>query len=649
MTPADYRELGFMAGLEVHQQLLTKSKLFCRCPAGRYVDHFDAEVLRHMRPTLSELGEYDGCALMEFKTKKEIVYLLERGTVCTYEIDDTPPFEIDEKAVKIGIEICSLFNLNLVSELHVMRKQYLDGSIPTGFQRTAMLGLTGAIPFRVPSLGIDRELRIRQLSLEEDSCREVSDVGHRIVFRTDRLGTPLTEVVTEPDLVTPEELQAGARLIAHLTRTTHRVRRGAGAARQDVNVSIAGGRRVEIKGVGRHRGLPKLVHIEGFRQLGLLRIRAELDRRGLEKQVLELPPKGLAWEVTDLAIEATASLRRCDFAPIRHALEQGEVICALKLPGFAGILTRRTQPGITFASELADRVRVIACITSRPFMIHSDIEGYGLDHSEWRQLRAALRATEGDAVIALWGSVEDADTAAREIFIRAQEALAGVPAETRQARSDGTTGFERILPGADRMYPDTDTPPLPIPDSWVRSATSRLAERPWDRAARYSTLGLAADQAHRLATAPWAGLFEAIGPVEGAAARLLAFTLEKRIPHLRRNAGLNGLPEPARLIPLQSAFECGELRHEGFEAAFDRLLVENDQPTDQILDDFRKGPTDERELDQLLAWTSIGARRMKGEPLDKTLRWAMGQVMPKLLGRVDPNLARQRLLETLES
>ena len=103
-----------------------------------------------MRPTLSELGEYDGCALMEFKTRKEIVYLLERGSVCTYEMDDTPPFPIDDEAVRRAIEVALLFNVNLVSELHVMRKQYLDGSIPTGFQRTTMVGLGGSIPFRVP-------------------------------------------------------------------------------------------------------------------------------------------------------------------------------------------------------------------------------------------------------------------------------------------------------------------------------------------------------------------------------------------------------------------------------------------------------------------------------------------------------------------
>ena len=75
-TQEDYDRIGFMSGLEVHQQIKTKEKLFCHCPAGQFnkFEDYDAELIRHMRPTLSDLGEYDGTALMEFKTKKEIVY-----------------------------------------------------------------------------------------------------------------------------------------------------------------------------------------------------------------------------------------------------------------------------------------------------------------------------------------------------------------------------------------------------------------------------------------------------------------------------------------------------------------------------------------------------------------------------------------------
>ena len=167
--PLDYAAVGLISGLEVHQQLLTDRKLFCHCPAGRYTRTHDGTVLRHMRPTLSELGVYDGTALMEFKTRKHIIYLLNRENTCTYEMDDTPPFPVNQEAVDVAIEQCLMLGCDIVDEVHIARKQYLDGSIPTGFQRTAIVGVNGKLPFR------GRELSITQVSVEEDSCREVSD------------------------------------------------------------------------------------------------------------------------------------------------------------------------------------------------------------------------------------------------------------------------------------------------------------------------------------------------------------------------------------------------------------------------------------------------------------------------------------------
>ena len=173
-TSEDWNRIGFMSGLEVHQQLNTGHKLFCRCPAGIYNqdDEFDGELIRHMRPTLSEMGEYDGTALMEFKTKKEIIYRLNNENACTYDIDDTPPFKINREALDYALEISLLSNLNIVGEVHITRKQYLDGSIPTGFQRTAILGVEGEIQLS------NKKVRLIQLSIEEDSCREISDIGH---------------------------------------------------------------------------------------------------------------------------------------------------------------------------------------------------------------------------------------------------------------------------------------------------------------------------------------------------------------------------------------------------------------------------------------------------------------------------------------
>jgi glutamyl-tRNA(Gln) amidotransferase subunit E len=603
LTPDDYRVLGFMSGLEVHQQIRTRGKLFCRCPAGRDGRRYDAEVLRHMRPTLSELGEYDGTVL----------------------------------------------DLNLVSELHVMRKQYLDGSIPAGFQRTVMLGLDGMVPFRLPETGVSRELRIRQLSLEEDSCREVSDVGHRITFRTDRLGMPLTETVTEPDLLTPFEVQAAGRLIARVAQATGKVRRGPGAARQDVNVSVAGGRRIEIKGVDNHRLLPLLVHTEAYRQLNLLRIRNELVRRGVDPGLLSIPERGRPWELSPGVIDAGPVLRGSDFEPLQNARDRGEMICAVRLPGFGGLLGHATQPGVTFAREIADRLRVIACLEDRPFMIHSDFTDYGLSSGQWRRLRRRLWAERGDGVIVLWGPAADAATAVREVYIRAREALVGVPAETRQAYPDGANGFERILPGPDRMYPDTDTPPVPIPDRTVAEVRSSLPERPWDREDRYRALGLDAPTAAGLAGAPWAPLFDALDPPPGAVATRLANGLGKRLPHHRRSRGLETIPEPERLAPLVAAVASGRVRAEATERALDALLAEAGSGADEVLARFSRRESDASDLESAIEETAAAATGLAGKPREVVMRWAMGRVMPRLLGRIDPAEARTRLENALST
>ncbi len=650
MTAKDYDELGFLCGLEVHQQLQTRGKLFCRCPAGVQTTRVDAELLRHMRPTLSEMGEYDGCALMEFKTRKEIVYQLARSCTCTYEMDDTPPFEIDEEAVRSALAISRLFGLQLISELHVMRKQYLDGSIPTGFQRTAMLGVGGVIPFRESELG-PRELRIRQLTLEEDSCREVADVGHRITFRTDRLGMPLIETVTEPDLLTPGDVELGGRLLARVARASGLVRRGAGAARQDVNVSIAGSRRVEIKGVSQHRVLPRLVHIEAFRHLELLRIRAELERRSADRSLFAPPAPGLPWETSELVTDVTRMFRTTvtDMpGPAFGDSHDGAVTCAVRLRKCAGILACPTQPSRTFADEIADRVRVIACLDPRSAMLHSD-RPQTLSASAWRELRRAVVADAVDAVIVLAGPAEDVATAAREVLIRAADATIGVPSETRQAFADGTTGFERILPGADRMYPDTDTPPLPIPDAWCNPSVVADVELPWDQEARLLARGLDQRTARALLDAPWADLFDAVSAdATDALVPRLAHALAKQIPpFLRKHPGAL-LPTAGQIRPIVEAVRHGRMHICGLEATLEDVLRRGTASPDAIVSAHCHQPGDQAALRAAIEAATQALGNLRTPCPEARQRWAMGRVLRALpRGRIDPAEARRAIRAAL--
>lgn len=463
-TQETYDRIGFMSGLEVHQQLKTKHKLFCKCPAGIYQkpEAYDAEVIRHMRPTLSELGEYDGTALMEFRTRKEIVYHLSNETACTYEVDDTPPFHIDLEALEIAIRISLLSKLNIVGEVHITRKQYLDGSIPTGFQRTGIIGVEGEIYLK------HKKIRLIQLSLEEDSCREVSDIGHTRVYRTDRLGMPLIETVTYPDCVNPDEVREACDYIRFLNRSTGLVRTGIGAGRQDVNVSCRGGSRVEIKGVAHTRWIPELTHNECFRQWALLSIRDVL---------LSKINKHASWKIESIELNGKTSP---DLEEINKAQIEGMRIFAVNLPGFKGILSHFTQPGKVFANELFERLKVIACLTP-PFMLHSEETEARLDEHEFGRLRKLLKANENDAQILFWGPSDDITTALETIEERCLMAFEGVPNETRKSFEDGTTIFERVLPGADRMYPDTDTAPLPLANDYIENLSKDLPSEITDR------------------------------------------------------------------------------------------------------------------------------------------------------------------------
>ena len=470
-TQKDYDFIGFMSGLEVHQQLLTEKKLFCNCPAGIFQkpEEYDAEIVRHMRPTLSELGEYDGTALMEFKTRKNIIYKIKNKTACTYEVDDTPPFPINREALEKAICISLLSKLNIVGEVHITRKQYLDGSIPTGFQRTAIIGVEGSIPLK------NKTVRLIQLSIEEDSCREISDIGHERVYRTDRLGMPLIETVTYPDMVNPEEVKEACNYIRFLNRSTGMVRTGIGAGRQDVNVSCKGGTRIEIKGVAHTKWIPELTHNECYRQWALLKIRDILKAKNMDTA---------NWKINHKVIEY--SLVDSNYKPILDAEKSGMKLVAVSMPGFHKILSHFTQPGQSFANEISDRLKVIACL-EKPNMLHSEEMYSVLEPEHWDKIAQKLNATEEDALMLFWTSDYDMQTAIDTIEERCKMAFEGVPNETRKSFKDGTTIFERVLPGADRMYPDTDSVPIPLADDYIESLKSKLPSEIIDRYKQLST------------------------------------------------------------------------------------------------------------------------------------------------------------------
>jgi glutamyl-tRNA(Gln) amidotransferase subunit E len=628
-TQADYDRIGFKSGLEVHQQLKTQKKLFCNCPAGLYnrKDDYDAEIIRHMRPTLSELGEYDGTALMEFKTKKQIIYRIKNQTACTYDIDDTPPFPLNREALDIALEISLLCKLNIVGEVHIIRKQYLDGSIPTGFQRTAILGVEGEIQLK------NKKVRLIQLSVEEDSCREISDIGHVRIYQTDRLGIPLIETVTYPDFATPDEVREGADYIRFLNRSTGKVLTGIGSGREDVNVSCRGGSRVEIKGVSHNKWIPELTHNEAFRQWALLRIREEFNKK------VKNPKK---WHVVWKELERA----EFDFSypPLASAIQNGMKTVAINLPKTHGILSHFTQPGKMFADELSDRVKVIACI-EKPNMTHSEELRETLTQSQWKKIRTLLRSEANDAQVILWGPEEDIPTAIETVEERCRTALEGVPRESRKSLEDGITIFERVLPGPDRMYPDTDSAPIPLDDSYIDLIKKRL---PVEISKRYSQMqkwGIPSDTFPFLLRNNLLPLLEKIIDELGIDAKFAGTLLGHSLKHIE------GQHSSLTHFSYEQVFELLKfLKEKKIEMALAKKVLPEiyrypQMDFESILSALKfKKKTDDKILENASNLIKIADRSCVSQDKGARIRWIMGQLYTSALG----NISMKRLEKFLE-
>ncbi|MBP1683072.1 MAG: gatB [Ignavibacteriaceae bacterium] len=621
MTEADYQTVGFKSGLEIHQQLFTEKKLFCRCPAGIYSHNYHAEILRHMRPTLSELGVYDGTALMEFKTKKEIIYRINRKTVCTYEMDDTPPFLMNEDALDIALGIGMLYNCKLVDELHIARKQYLDGSIPTGFQRTAIYAVDGWIPYK------DRKVKIVQMSIEEDSCREVADYSHTRVYLTDRLGMPLIETVTGPDMRTPYEAAEVGWICAKLVRSTHKVRRGIGAARQDVNVSVEGGTRVEIKGVPKITMIPLLTHNEAMRQWNLLRLREELKKRGITPETFQTKD-----------FDITSLIKKPHYVPLKNAVESKLKIRCVLLKGFKDLLRWQTQTDTYFSKEISDRLRVIACLTTIPNMINSDSRTDTITSSEWQKIKKHVEATENDSLVIVWASDDDIQTAVNEIIIRAKEATIGIPSETRQALSDGTNGFERILPGADRMYPDTDLPPKRIEDERRDRIKSWLPEQFWKRQQWYRELNIPPDTIDELSISKYAELFkEAVNvwKINPVTAAVILIQYPKRLS--RSSYVIDSINEEM-MSSILKAFADGKLTYDFILHAM-KISAELGMFVEEIIPE----PISDKELEKEIVIAEQKMQEMEFIKEDNFESIMIGILMSKLRGRIGAKKVAQKV------
>jgi len=488
----NYSKVGLRAGLEIHQQLETSCKLFCSCKPSLFKEKAEITFLRRLRPTQSELGQIDPAAFFEFQKGVKILYEANDDTACLVEMDEEPPHNLNREAVEIALTVALMVGAKPVDEIHVMRKTVIDGSNTTGFQRTCVVATGGEFKLK------GKKIPLQHICLEEDAARKTGQENSLISYRIDRLGIPLIEVTTAPVITSPKEAEEVAFAIGRILRATRKVKRGLGTIRQDLNISIQNGALIEVKGVQELELVPVVIEREVRRQLSLLEIRDKLKARGVNEE-----------DIKDEFVDVTSIFKETKCKVIQRALNTGKRVLAVRLPRFSGLLKRELAPGMRLGKELADRARFWGRVKG---IFHTDeLPGYGITAEETSKLCELMKADAEDAVVFVADTKENAIDALKAVTERAREALRGVPEETRAANPDGTTRYMRPRPGAARMYPETDVPPIKISKDHIEELRAKLPEMPEQKLQRLmKEYGINRKLANQLLNSDYCDLFEEI-------------------------------------------------------------------------------------------------------------------------------------------
>jgi len=626
----DYKQVGLKVGLEIHQQLNTSQKLFCKCKPDLFKEQAEITFLRQLRPTQSELGQVDPAAYFEFQKGVKILYEADKATSCLVEMDEEPPHPLNTEATNIALTVALVMNAKPVEEIHVMRKTVIDGSNTTGFQRTCVIALGGNIATE------QKTIPIEHISLEEDAARKMGDEPNNTMrYRIDRLGIPLIEIATAPVIHTPKEAEQVAYAIGRILRATGKVKRGLGTIRQDLNISIQKGALVEIKGVQELELLPQVVEYEVQRQLNLIKISEELKEKGVKEG-----------DIKEELIDVTEVFKQTKCKVINKALEKNNSVLALKLPKFKGLLKRELYPNHRLGTEMADRAHFWGRVGG---IFHTDeIPAYGITQQEIEALREIAKAQEQDAIVFVADTHENSQDALKAVAERARETIKGVPEETRAANPDGTTRYMRPRPGAARMYPETDIPPIAITENYIEEIRSRLPELPEKKLERLmKEYKLNEKLAKQILDSDYCEQFETVLRECNVSPTTVAAFLTETIRALKRdNINIENVSE-TQLFEAFKNLSDGRITKEALPDIVIWLSKNEGKSVQEAIGNLGLKMLSEDELRAFIEKVIAENEKLVKERGENSFSVLMGVVMKNLRGRVDAALVSKVLRQRL--
>ena len=617
----DYKKIGFKAGLEIHQQLDTH-KLFCNC-SSEITEDIDYSFKRLLRPTQSEMGDVDKAALAEAKKNRFFLYTASSNSTCLVEADEEPPHDVNSEAADICLILSVLLNAKIVDEIHFMRKIVIDGSNTSGFQRTGLISMEGKLD----------DVGIQTIALEEDSARKIEEKGKLVNYGLDRLGIPLIEIATDPDIKNPEHARKTAEKIGMLLKATGKVKKGLGTIRQDLNVSIREGKRVEIKGIQSLSSISRVAEKEATRQKGIVEIKKTLEKRIKREDLDNIKVKDL----TDLFKDTSSKI-------IKKNLEKKAKIKGFKIPGFKDLLKEKdTRLGKEFAvyARVATGIRGI---------MHSDeLPGYGITEEEVEKIKDFFDITNNDAFIFAVGKEKIVENALYTVIERAKLCFSGVPKEVRRALSDDSTEFMRPMPGAARMYPETDVEPTRITKAYIEKIKNNLPELPEEKEKRFKKeYNLKKEHIEQILNSGYEKEFEELVKKYPDQKKIILRILLNTFSELENEEIDITYFDTKILSDILKNLEKNRFSKEGIPKILRYIGKNREKDVDKAITECNIEKTDEEEIKKL-------AQRIVKERIDfvkerklGALGPLMGVIMKELRGKADGKVISRVLKEEIE-
>jgi len=627
MAEIDFEKIGLKVGLEIHQQLNTNKKLFCKCrpiESDEYTEKFS----RRLRTAKSELGELDPAALFEKTKSKKINYYANSQSSCLVEKDEEPPHDLDYDAKKISLLISCMLESKIFSEIHVMRKTVIDGSNTAGFQRTMLVSQGGNLNVNGKKIGV------QAICLEEDAAKLLKDEQDQRNYSLDRLGIPLVEIALEPVIAKPTEVKEIALTLGRLLRVTGMVKRGIGSIRQDVNISVMNSGVVEVKGVQQLDQLEKIIDYEAKRQYGLILIAEKLKKLSITIS------KEDVFDITEV-------FKDCESKIIQNALKLKIKIKAILVRNFSGMFGFEPYPGIRLGKEIGQLVRFFGV----GGVFHSDeLPNYGINDSDVDNVKKYLKLVDGDGFLIIAGEDSKLDYAIDSIINRIKDATQGVPAETRGATQDGETIFLRPRPGASRMYPETDIPSISVLPEEIKLAKENIPKSWNDSIAEIQQkYSLNSQLSEQIFDSEYLELFEKICKNKKNSPNFVASILCSSITNLQRKGFDAILLKPEHIIESFELLASDKIPKESLEIIFESIMSGKSENVSIAMQSTDVSSMGEDELNDILdkiIQNNMDLVKERGENALVTLMGiAMKEVRGKASGKMVNALLRKKILE----